>query len=603
MMLEPNNRFLMTQAFRAPAGYHFDSGIAATYSLDLTTLLDATVHLSMFGGDSNREELRDGIAVLEALGRTSGCLTVYCQTGQVLVPGMARELYSLLEPMVVPVTAPRGGAFHPKFLILRFESSDPGQRAVFRTVVMSRNLTYDRSWDVALAVEGSPTGRKRRENDGLRDLLAALPSMAPIPVQPARREQTEQIAAEVHTVEWSMPSGFEALWFEALGLRPGPWNLPQSQRLAVMSPFLNKGALRALSDSTKEAVALISRQEELDRLAGSALKHFGRTLVLREAMESDNGEEVPAAAGALRGLHAKVYISTSGWDTTIFVGSANATTAALVNCINVELMAGLKGKKSKVNGIDELLEPECLGNVLEEYTPGEPPAEEAETASKQLEKARKLLSTAKLRISCHGRKDDWLLTIRPPGPIHLSGISAIRAWPVTLRRDQSVDAMALARGRPVALPRCSLAAVTGFVAFELASRRAAEPCSFVLNLPVDGLPTEERRAAVVRKVVENREGFLKYLLFLLADVEEDGLPNEVLLELSRREASGRYRSAGALPLLEELTRALSRDPGRLERVKTLIDDLIRTGDGDNVVPPEFLELWKVYELALEEAEP
>lgn len=246
MMLEPNNRFLLTQAFRAPAGYHFHSGIATTYSLDLTTLLGATVHLSMFGDEGMGEELHNGIALLEALRRTSARLTVYCQIGQIAVPRMAHVLYGLLEPMVAPVTAPLGGVFHPKLIVLRFEPADPGQPVMFRTLVMSRNLTYDRSWDVVLAIEGSPTGRNRRDNEGLRDLVAALPGLAAVPVQAARRQQAESIAEEVHTVEWTLPDGFEALWFETLGLRPRRWRFPQSQRLAVISPFVSdEGSARS----------------------------------------------------------------------------------------------------------------------------------------------------------------------------------------------------------------------------------------------------------------------------------------------------------------------------------------------------------------------
>jgi hypothetical protein len=603
MMLEPNNRFLLTQAFRAPAGYHFHSGIATTYSLDLTTLLGATLHLSMFGDEGTSEEFRNGIALLEALRRTSTRLSVYCQIGQITVPRMAHVLYGLLEPMVAPVIAPLGGVFHPKLIVLRFEPTAPGQPVVFRTLVMSRNLTYDRSWDVALAVEGSPTGRNRRDNEGLRDLVVALPGMAAVPVHAVRRQQAESIAEEVHTVEWMLPDGFEALWFEVLGLRPRRWRFPRSQRLAVISPFVSEEGLRALSDTTSDAVALISRPEELDKLAGSARQLFQQNLVLREALESENGEDTPAEGGVLRGLHAKVYIANSGSDTSIFVGSANATRAAIVDCINVELLAGLTGKRSKVKGIDELLSVQGLGNALEPYSPGEPPAEEAEVVSarERLEEARGVLSTAALRISCHGEKDDWQLTILPPGPISLPGISSMRAWPISLRPEHSVDAMPLGRGCPVALPACSLAAVTGFVAFELASEPAAEHCCFVLNLPVDGLP-EERRAAVVRTIVANREGFLKYLLFLLADFEEDGLPNELLLAVSGEESPRGYRLQDALPLLEEMTRALSRDPARLRSIKSLIDDLNHTGDGDNVVPPEFMELWRVYEAVLQEAE-
>jgi hypothetical protein len=603
MMLEPNHRILLTQALRAPAGYRFDSGIATTFSLDLTALLGAVLNLSMIGDDAAAGELKDGIAVLEALQRTAARLTVYCQTGQIVVPRMAHVLYGLLEPMVAPVTAPLGGVFHPKLIVLRFEPTAPGDSVLFRALVMSRNLTYDRSWDVALAVEGSPTGRNRRDNEGLRDLVASLPGLAAVDVSHDRRQQAESLAEQLHTVDWVLPAGFEALWFESLGLRPRRWRLPESQRLAVISPFVSEEALRMLSGSTGEAVALISRPEELDKLPASARQLFQQNLVLREALESESGEDLPAEGSVLRGLHAKVYVAMRGWDTTLILGSANATRAAIVDCINVELLAALTGKKSKVKGIDELLSGQGLLHALEPYSPGDAPAEDAEVnaALERLEEARRVISMAALRVSCQGEKDHWQLTLVPAAPIPLQGISGIRAWPISLRPEHSVDAMALESGSPVALPACSLAAVTGFIAFEMTSEPAGESRCFVLNLPVDGLP-EERRAAVVRAIVANREGFLKYLLFLLADFEEDGLPNDLLLTVTGEGVAGGYQLADALPLLEEMTRALSRDKDRLRRIQSLIDDLNRNADGDSLIPEEFMDLWRVFEAALQEAE-
>ena len=41
----------------------------------------------------------------------------------------------------------------------------------------------------------------------------------------------------------------------------------------------------------------------------------------------------------------------------------------------------------------------------------------------------------------------------------------------------------------------------------------------MLNLPVDNMP-EGRNAAVLRTIVANREGFLRYLLLLLQDMDD-----------------------------------------------------------------------------------
>lgn len=599
MILEPNSRVLLTQAFRAPAGYHFDCGIATTYSLDLTTLLGATLHLSVLGEETAREELKNGIALLEALRRTSARLAVFCQTGQIPVPNIPHVLYSLLEPIVIPVTAPLGGVFHPKLWVLRFVSSGASDPVLLRVVVLSRNLTADRSWDVSLVCEGVPTGMNRRDNEGLRDLIEGLPAMAEHISDETHRQAT-LLAGELHSAKWRLPDGFDELRFDVLGLRSRRWKLPESQRLAVISPFCTVEGLKTVAASTADPVLLISRPEELDKLNGATNGLFQHCMVLRDAVETDDGEDTTSAADLLRGLHAKAYIGQNGWDTRITIGSANATRAAIVDCKNVELLAELTGRRSKVGSIEDLLSQDGLGNILETYAPGTPATEDANVieARRRLEEVRKVLSTANLRLSCEGKGDCWGLTLRAEGCIGLEGIAAIKVWPISLRAEHAADASSLALGCPVPLTTCSLAAVTGFVAFEITAA-AAERCCFVLNLPVEGLPAD-RRAAVVRTIVASREGFLKYLLFLLADLDEDGLPNDILLAVSGDGDSKGYSLQEALPLLEEMTRALSRDPNRLHSIRSLVKDLAQTDEGRTLVPEDFMELWKVYASLLEE---
>jgi hypothetical protein len=152
MMLEPNQRLLLTQAFRAPVGYQLDFAVATTYSLDLGTLLGSILHLSVLGNDGESTDLQNGFMLLEGLRRSAERLAVFCQNGQIYIPKIPHVLYGLLEPVVIPVTAPLGGAFHPKLWALQFLR--PGEKPVLRVVVLSRNLTDDRSWDVALGIEG-----------------------------------------------------------------------------------------------------------------------------------------------------------------------------------------------------------------------------------------------------------------------------------------------------------------------------------------------------------------------------------------------------------------------------------------------------------------
>ena len=373
MMLEPNQRLLLAEAFRAPAGYQLDFALAATYSLDLSALLGSTLHLSVLGNDGRSADFQNGVMLLEGLRRSAEHLVVFCQAGQIYVPKIPHILYGLLEPVVLPVRTPLGGSFHPKFWALRF-LGEVG-KTVLRVVVLSRNLTHDRSWDVALATEGVPTGRRWRNNEGLRDLVAGLPDLNPR-TPTATRKKVQELADQLHSAEWQCPEGFDELRFSSLGFSGKGWTPRESQKLAVISPFVSAKALQQIAKSTGDPVLLVSRPEELDKLDATRCRAFSQCFTLREAAETEDGEDLSQESNVLRGLHAKAYISQNGWDTTITMGSANATRSALVDGVNVELMVELTGKTSKVGGIDKIFSQDGLGKVLEPYQPGEPPAED-----------------------------------------------------------------------------------------------------------------------------------------------------------------------------------------------------------------------------------
>jgi len=346
MMLDPNQRLLLTQAFRAPVGYKLDFAVATTFSLDLMTLLASTLHLSVLGDDRPLTDFQNSVMLLESLRRSADRLAVFCEDSQTCVPKTPHVLYSLLERVVLPVKPPLGGTFHPKLWALRFQR--PGEKPVLRAVVLSRNLTNDRSWDITLAVEGTPTGRQWRSNEGLRALLASLPDMNPS-TPPALKARVLELAAQLHSAEWQLPEEFDELRFLLLGLNGKGWSPQPSQRLAVISPFVSATALEKLSKSTRDPVLLVSRSEELDALGDSGRRAFRQLLMLKDTAESEDAEDISAEPEALRGLHAKVYISEDGPNTTIAIESANATNAAL-DGRNIEFIAELMGKKKGSSG-------------------------------------------------------------------------------------------------------------------------------------------------------------------------------------------------------------------------------------------------------------
>ena len=599
-MLSPNARSLYTEALTPPPGMVFDEAIGTTFSMDPAVMLSVPVHLALLGG-GQISPIRDGIAALEAVRRFSDHITLYCQRGRLQVPTPPHVLYGLLESMVVEVVAPRRGVFHPKVWLMRFTNPDEPGTVLLRFMVLSRNLTADRSWDIALTLEGRPTGRFRADNRSIGELIRRLPEMAFGAVDQTRKDQALRLSEEFRRTKWELPAGFESVSFHVLGLKRGGWRPPVSSRLVVISPFCRDSALRQLADTTSSADALVTRPETFADLAPQSWARFRCCYTLDEAAETEDGEDIDETATRdSYGLHAKVYIFERGVNTHIVVGSANATNAALLRASNVEVLTELTGKRSLVGGVERLLSADDLGEVLVELQEsGEQPDTDPlqQAAEKYLEAARNAIAGALLRIRCAKADEGHAWNVRLVGAFeHLEGIAGSRAWPITVGIDHAVDLAKLMDDGHVDMGAFALASLTGMVAFELRAAARDQQIRFVLNLPVEGL-SEDRDAAVLQTVVRNRAGFLRYLLLLIGDLGY-GLP------LTDADGGGTGDtwgsiSTGGMPLLEELVRAYAREPSRLREVQRVVQRLTVAGDANDIVPQEFLDTWEIFERAME----
>ena len=602
-MLNPNSRSLYTSALTPPPGMIFDEAVATTFSMDPALLLEAPVYLALMSADGQTDP--DPLAVLEAIRRYSKRITVYVQRGRIQVPQIARPnpLFGFLEDMVVEVTAPGGGVFHPKVWAIRFVSPDQSS-ALYRLVVLTRNMTTDQSWDLSLQLEGSIAGRKSKSNKPLAHFFNMLPGLATGSVAAGRVEQARRFAEALHRVQWELPDGFDELSFYLPGTQGFDWEPPEANRMAVISPFCSDQVLQTLAKQSKTADALISRPESLSGLKPETLALFTHCLQLDEAAETEDGEEDDTAEHPLAtSLHAKVFLFETRYYsdyTHVVMGSANATNAALNAAKNIEILVGLVGKKSKVGGIDELLGADGLGEYLVDFDSSKETEIDAvrKEAEDCVERARSRLSEVALAIECNpGSKEGlWalLLTGRIPS---LEGIVSASAWPITVAREFSVNVNDNDADDPIRLGEFSASSVTGLIAFELKTHHPDVTARFVLNLPVTGIP-EERDSAILQTVISNQDGFIRYLLLLLGDDTASGFESGSGAGWAKWLA--RLAAGEDIPLLEELTRTYSRHPERLSEISGLVRDLSQ-GSQNAIVPEDFLNLWSVFESAVSES--
>ena len=601
-MLDPNQRALYADSLRPPTGRVFDQGLATTYSLGLDTLLTIPLQLALFDRRNSDDMLKDGVAVLEALRRTSSQLSIYCQRGQIHVPAADQVLFGMLEPIVHEVVAPKGGSFHAKLWVLRYVDPNGVEDPCLRIVILSRNLTFDRSWDLSLLLEGTLKKGKRRSNRALERLVRSLPGLSTRTVSKEARARANLLADELLRTDFELPENFDDISFHVHGLGGRRWQPWESDELAVISPFCDDTALGDLAGSSKNPVALVSRAEELDTLSTETLDLFSSVRVLEESAETEDGEDTTESPATLRGLHAKAYVMKTGRDTTLALGSANATRPGLLNDRNVEFVAELTGKGSRVGKVEDLLGENGFGDILTDYVRQDEAkkTDPAELEAKQaLDAARLALSEAEIIVRCtaEDESDAWRLTLCSKNPISLDGIAELKVWPITVSASNGTNATGLSLGHEIQMGPCALASVTGFVAFEATAAAMKQQTRFVLNLSLEGLP-EDRDAAVMRTIVSNQDGFLRYLALLLADLGEDSvLPGLDGGKFNWSKLGGKGGN-GDMAILEHLVRALAREPDRLRDVERVVKQLKEGKGSGAVIPKEFLSLWSSFERVL-----
>jgi hypothetical protein len=598
----------------------------------------------------------DPLALLEALRRYAGQITVFCQGGQIHVPKHVQLLMGYLENSVHEVLAPQSprGVFHPKLTVLRYtampdsSAEEPLPLVAYRLLCSSRNLTFDRSWDTLLILDG-PLATHRTNafarNRPLTQFVRELPRMTIHPMPDATIANVNSMADELLKVDFQIPDGFSDMEFCPLGFDWTPdWPILKHRRTLAMAPFLDDGFIQRCK---REEIPLgvISRIDSLNELSLDSVRGLNAAWYMNTAADSpvSSDEEISTAAPVdgpndaepadrielipaiqFHGLHAKLFVSDDGWDGHVWTGSANATTAAFER--NVEFLVHLIGRKSKC-GIDSFVpvgDPNDPGQrdddgsekndadrgfaeLLVPYQRDEPPVVDGtrKALERMLDDARCAIISAKMIANVGpsaetGKPDDSkarfrvTLTRTSATSAELPSGVAVQCYPITLKAGAAVTLPNLTDSDLVMFDPISFEALTSFYAFNLVATKddIVLRSGFVANLPLLGAPAD-RQGRILLALLRNRDQLLKYLLMLLADDEEAARKlTEALSADGQNQHADGHEGGFGLPLLEPLLQALDRQPDRLDQIACLIDDLKQSAEGRQLISKEFMSVWE-----------
>ena len=572
-MLTPDARVVLLEQLRAPEGFAFDAGLATTFTLDLASALIPPL---AFAGAAFRNRA-DPLSALAAVRACTEKLDIFCQVGQVAVPREHSALFSYLERMVHPVSPPAGGLFHPKIWFLRYVSTDlPSE---YRLLCLSRNLTADHSWDVALRLDGVLEARKAAAREPLGAFLRSLPARAVSPLAHVRGERVAALADEASRLAWQYPEHVQEMHFHAFGVpgvRPEP-DFSGYRHLAV-SPFADEQGLERVTGADPKS-AIVSRAETLDRLRRTWLDAHGPYFVV----DTMAAQDADAEAVLLEGLHAKAYVAERNHRAHLFVGSANATQAAFGR--NVEFLVELVAGYSKLGVAHFLDADKGLGALLVPYEPtGDGLVPESELEQKRLENLLRSWASKRWTVTVGGAAEPYHLDVTAD-PLDIPEDVAASVELLTRRS----ELRALRTGHPhVAFADVVKVDVTPFLGLHLRGRSGVEVSGVVLALLVDD--PEDRLDEILAAQIDTPEKFLRFLALLL----NVGGPHLLQLLAGKGSGIGGPPQLGPAPgIFEVVLQALTAAPSSIDDLDRLVRQMEITSHGMDVLPDGFLDLWRV----------
>jgi len=582
-----------------PKGYRLAKAVAATYTLDLNTLLSIPVAL-FFSQTLEGNFETERVQLLEAIQRCPDVLRIYHQRGKIHVPRKHNRLYGLLEPCVVGILPDDAyTAFHPKVWVLRYEHDE--EETMYRVIVLSRNLTYDRSWDIAAHLDGVVTEERQRKNQPLVSFVKHLLSYEGF-------DGDRKFVADLRKVEFQTPAGFNKnFFFHPVGIdgHPNPIVTQSGSRAICISPFVHDDAIKTLRGNVTDELLIFGCREELRRLDPQTLsdvRSFAISDLIVDGESQDRGEDGEGEQFE-QNLHAKLYVyqgenSSTSW----FLGSANATKAAFER--NIEFLLELRGSGAAVQLDrlkDELLGEDEQGGIFQQYEPSTEPFDDSET--RKLEEAIRLLEfdllkhLEKTKASVTPSENEAnfdLHLVLDPGPRKWHGL-AVKVSPFN---SDGVEAKELLPGcvTELVFQNINESNLSCFLRFEI-WQGAERQRAFLMKVKIDGLP-ETRVSRILRSIINSRDRFFEYLRFLLADdLAKEPIGTEPGDD--RSDSNGEAASIWDMstPIFEQLLLAASRSPRRLKSIDDVIQQLRKEEGEDsanNVIPHEFLEFWEAF---------
>ena len=581
-----------------PVGYKLEHAIGTTYSLDLETLTAVSIALGLIE-DTDSELINNPISMLSALQKISDRIVVFCEAGQIKIPSKPNALCLTLEKMVIPVSVPfdkkinRYPAFHPKTWLLEYSNED-GERQ-YRFVVMSRNMTFDHSWDVACALDGDTSSSGEVSAEPIAEFLKFLRKQLNKELINYSRQYSDlsYMIKTISQVGFHVENGFSECVIMPMGIGSASYDMASNwlftenfHELVVMSPFLTGSVIEGFNDPGKTLTGttrtLITRRSELPKITKGKASNFDvyvmkDDIIDGESSISDGEDEQSEQESGKQDIHAKIYVRRKYSTTDLFLGSMNASYAAINS--NIEMMIRLRTKNSVLNG------EKFLNDIMGEDREGKKnPFElvsldeiaESDDTSLQDSVEQKIKTICRIKMMATVMDNDGRYDVHIKADID-NKIDGVIIRPLRSNKESEL------------LPEMEFDSLDMLQLSEFYVVAATiDDCTLerVIMIPTSGIP-EGREAEIIKNVIKTRNQFIEYVAFILGD-------DYVQSFLESKKAAGGYGEwdqNSAMPAVyEKMLKTSVSDPDRLGEIQYITKAI----EEEEIIPPEFREMYSVF---------
>ena len=544
-------------------GYDVEFAVAFTYSLDLEALLGVPVSLGMLD-EMDSGLIENPFFLLEAIRKSSDKIAIFCNAGNIALPRNIRPVFALLENSVFEVNLKNMDNFHPKMWFIKY-TNDKGESYI-KLIVLSRNLTFDRSFDYAVEMTGKIGNRKLNKNKPLADMLKFTVKYT---TNIQKHRKIIALVDDVMCVEkFKLDDQFEDYDFFPLGITPYEVNatglFEKCSDLIVFSPFVSSSILDTLAKNTKYNKTLFTRKNSLNKQIIDLYNkvYITEDCVLDNEITSE-GEIEPKGYD----IHAKIYFTHKNDGNYLYVGSANASYKAFYK--NIEFLVKLKFNKYMMS----------YDAMLKELIPEDGcPFKEI----KDIEIDKQIVDTSLLDKA-------FRETIRNINKAEITPTKerfSITLFTNNKTIDKDVYIAPLFRSHYFAQLNDS-AVFTDMLLTEFSEFYVIkiEDKQIITKIKTTGMP-EDRDQAIYKSIIKDKKGFLAYVSLMLSDDYSESCFEQYEIAKQRLENAVVKNVSIPAALYERMLKCLVNSPHRLLELDNLMSKL-----GDDLITDDFKKMY------------